>query len=247
MTRYYAALFFQSYYRCCNLFDRWNKQKGDDVGKRFSKWNTGEPNLADFIDSERFYSPVTQLAFDRCGNNPTFSCCTSSSGCSFGAAASQSESTCSNLLQSSGSFSQGNSGSNSGSGRASQFFLSSGSSKTKPSCTEGDDGKRRCTVDSNDSIFINIEQVKELTGTSKAACMALLGPNIDTTSQTQNTACSTVTGTGSVTNDYDPTQPMFNLCENSILNNGYKRWIDVDCGRKTKSLMCEMIGIKLIF
>ena len=132
-------------------------------------------------------------------------------------------------------------------GRASSAFLSAGSSKTGSSCTEGNDGSRRCSVDSNESIFINIEKVKETTGESRAACMALLGPNIDTTAQTQNTACSTVTAGGSVTDDYDPTQPMFNLCENSILNNGYKRWIDVDCGRKTKSLMCEMIGIKLIF
>ena len=71
--------------------------------------------------------------------------------------------------------------------------------------------------------------------------MALLGPDIDTTLQTQVEACSTVSG-GMCTNEYNPCQVLFNIVDNSQLNVGYKKFIDLNCASKTNSLMCEMIG-----
>ena len=99
----------------------------------------------------------------------------------------------------------------------------------------------RCRVPRN-TIFADITQIFESTGKSKAACMALLGPDLDSTLQTQNTACSTVND-GTCNGEYNPCQVLFNLSENSELNLGYSKWIDVNCGSKTNSLMCEIIGI----
>ena len=91
------------------------------------------------------------------------------------------------------------------------------------------------------TIFVNLAKIKQLTGESKAACMALLGPNVDTTAQTQNAACSTVVG-GVCTSDYNPGGLLFNTAENSNFNLGYKKWIDLNCATKTNSIMCGMIG-----
>ena len=76
--------------------------------------------------------------------------------------------------------------------------------------------------------------------------MALLGPDIDSTLQTQVDACSTVSG-GMCTNEYNPCQVLFNIVDNSQLNVGYKKFIDLNCASKTNSLMCEMIGTNLSF
>ena len=220
---------------------RWNKQKGDEVGKRFSKWNVNEPNLEDFDESIRYFSPLTTLAFSRCGNNPTFTCCTSTSECTYEASAalesSASSTACPSLTATASSQSASNT-------PTSSPFTNSQTIKARNSCTEIKDGtKKRCSIDTESTIFLNLQEVKRLTGTSKAACMALLGPNIDTTTQTQNTACGTINPDGTCSNDYDPTQPLFDLNENLALNNGYKKWIDLDCGRTTNSLMCDMKGI----
>ena len=50
-------------------------------------WNVNEPNLEDFDESIRYFSPLTTIAFNRCGNNPTFTCCTSTSECTYEASA----------------------------------------------------------------------------------------------------------------------------------------------------------------
>ena len=114
----------------------------------------------------------------------------------------------------------------------------------RPTCTTntGSNGNNaRCSVDRS-TIFADLKQIKESTGESEAACMALLGPNIDSTLQTQNTACSTVSG-GACNDEYNPCQVLFNIVEDSTLNFGYKRWIDLNCATKTRSLMCEVIGM----
>ena len=77
--------------------------------------------------------------------------------------------------------------------------------------------------------------------------MALLGPDIDSTLQTQVDACSTVSTGGMCNNEYNPCQVLFNIVDNSQLNVGYKKFIDLNCASKTNSLMCEMIGTNLSF
>ena len=160
---------------------------------------------------------MSQRAFDECGSNPMFSCVVNGSSIT-----------------------------------TNQY------NKVEDRCTEGqgsqqDQGNNKCgqTITASgesSTIFVNLAQIKRLTGESKAACMAMIGPDLDTTVQTQNPACSTATVTGSglaCTAEYNPGSLLFNLVENSALNLGYKKWMDLNCATKTNSLMCEMIGIKL--
>ena len=55
-------------------FLRWRRQKGGVVGKRYSQWNTNEPDLVDFDVSSRSRSPLTSNAFSACTNNPYYGC-----------------------------------------------------------------------------------------------------------------------------------------------------------------------------
>ena len=186
---------------------RWNKQKGDKVGKRYSEWYANEPDLSDFDLSTRQFSPFTSTAFDSCGANPKFICSTNSA-----------QYTCGNIRKA----------------------VINVASDTNVRCTTVNN--QRCKNIAKDTIFSNLEKIKELTGKSESACMALLGPNIDTTGQTQNTDCTTVTMAGECNTEYDPCQPIFNTNVNSPLNLGFTRWIDLNCASKTNSLMCTMIG-----
>ena len=118
------------------------------------------------------------------------------------------------------------------------------SGKINDGCTisTGDSKCEATTSTGETTIFIPLKKIKQQTGESKAACMAMLGPDLDFTAQTQNLGCATVSSSGTCNADYNPGSLMFNMVENSLLNPGYKKWIDVNCATKTKSLMCEMIG-----
>ena len=117
-------------------------------------------------------------------------------------------------------------------------------SQVKLTCSTTSSNVRtgRCRVRRN-TIFADIRQIFESTGESKPACLALLGPDIDSTLQTQNSACNVVDANGTCAQEYNPCQVMFNLVENSDQNSGFSRWVDVNCARKTLSVMCEIIGI----
>ena len=182
---------------------RWRNQKGEDIGQRYDKWYSNEPDFADYDPSIRTFSPLTQSAYDTCGSNPAFSCTVG------GTAAPTYSAT----------------------GRSDGCTISTGDSKCEATTPSGDT-----------TIFLPLKQIKQLTGESKAACMAMLGPDLDYTAQTQNIGCATVSSSGSCNADYNPGSLMFNMVENSLLNPGYKKWIDVNCATKTNSLMCEMIG-----
>ena len=183
--------------------NRWRKQKGEVIGKRYTKWYSNEPDFADFDISIRKFSPLTQSAYDACGSNPAFNC--SVGGSNFGGY--------------------------SPTGRNDGCKITTGDSKCQSIDETGPT-----------TIFIALKQVKKLTGESQAACMAMLGPDLDYTAQTQNMGCATVSSSGACNSDYNPGSLMFNMVENSDLNKGYKKWIDVNCATKTNSLMCEMIG-----
>lgn len=119
-------------------------------------------------------------------------------------------------------------------------------SNVQISCATTGSGTRdnaRCGVP-RDTIFVDLAKIKEETGESKAACMALLGPDIDSTLQTQDMACATVSGGTCSSDEYNPCQVLFNIVDDSQLNLGYKKFMDLNCASKTNSLMCEMIGKK---
>ena len=181
---------------------RWRNQKGEDIGQRYDKWYSNEPDFADYDSSIRKFSPLTQSAYDACGANPAFNCVVS------GAAPNYSPT-----------------------GRSDGCKISTGDSRCEATTPTGDT-----------TIFLPLKKIKQLTGESKAACMAMLGPDLDFTAQTQNIGCATVSSSGTCNADYNPGSLMFNMVENSNLNLGYKKWIDVNCATKTNSLMCEMIG-----
>ena len=115
-----------------------------------------------------------------------------------------------------------------------------------PSGVDGKNNKCGAGSGSSTTIFVNLAQIKRLTGESTPACMALIGPDLDTTVQTQNPACSVVSSGGVCSSEYNPGSLLFNMVENSALNLGYRKWMDVNCATKTKSLMCEMIGINIM-
>ena len=78
--------------------------------------------------------------------------------------------------------------------------ISVSNNKIKDGCVRDggiDQGNQKCSgspMGGTTTIFANLAEIKRLTGKSKSACMALLGPDLDTTLQTQNLACATVSG-----------------------------------------------------
>ena len=201
---------------------RWKEQAGFVVGKGYQFWDTGEPDVVDFDYNKRKITPLNTGPFRKCGTQPSFTCSLDDSF------------HCNNNHHVAPTIDANHDG---------------GHNNDKTGaighCTE----VNRCRVPTgpdnpiDSTIFSSFDEIKEATGESDPACMIVYGPDLDFTSHTQDYNHLTVdVNTGAInTDEYDSCDLLFDI-EVTEHNFQYKKWSDINCARKTHSLMCAIIG-----
>ena len=80
-------------------------------------------------------------------------------------------------------------------------------------------------------LFVSFDIVKATTFDATPACMALLGPNVNTVAISQS--------------DYDQCSLLFDFQsdETGAETYDYAKWIDLKCNQRSRALMCTTLGI----
>ena len=55
---------------------RWKSGQGGSISSSFQYWDEGQPNVQEFDYEKRRYSPISDKAYQECGENPDFDCFT---------------------------------------------------------------------------------------------------------------------------------------------------------------------------
>ena len=180
---------------------RWNRAKGDTISSNNENWYTGEPDITGFDYNIRETSPITEEAFQKCTVNPSFECFVNSSAFE-----------CNKRPDPTTS-------------RVPSYSLPN-EAATGTMCSDQVNG---CKGAIND-LFVSFDLVKATTFDATPACMALLGPNVNTLAIGQS--------------DYDQCSLLFDfqLDATGAETYDYAKWIDLKCNQRSRALICSTLG-----
>ena len=97
-------------------------------------------------------------------------------------------------------------------------------------CSAGNSGK--CSVPTGTKLFsilADLQLIRESTSESLPSCMAMYGPDV---------ISSLV---GEIDTENDACAPLFNVSSYQD-DHGYLQWVNLNCERRTRALMCTLLG-----